>query len=231
MKKIQHILEDNCEQPPDYDNLSFRVDHIRHVLAYCADIINIPSEVDQLLHKAFEILESFEDDKDGGYVAPTVRTGQRGRPAYYITKDQLHFFVSSGFNVPQMASLLNVGKRTIERRLHDFSISLTTAFSLISNDDLDEIVRGIVNEFPNVGNRRLQGFLRAKGIDIEQHRVRETLRRVDPEGVLLRAIELNVIKRQPYHVMSPLSLWHIDRYHGPLSSVLLLKKNIHLLFS
>ena len=161
----------------------------------------------------FEILKSFEDGDNGEYVAPTVKTGGRGRPAYYITKDQLHFLVSSGFNVPQIASLLNVGKRTIERRLHEFNISLNTTFSLISNDDLDAVVRDIVNEFPNVGSRQLQGFLRARGYNIQQQRVREALRRVDPEGVLLRAIELNVIKRRPYNVKSPLSLWHIDGYH------------------
>jgi hypothetical protein len=118
-----------------------------------------------------------------------------------------------------MASLLNVGERTIERRLHDFKISMVTSFSLISNDELDAIVRDIINEFPNVGNRRLQGFLRAKGINIQQHRARESLRRVDPEGVLLRAIELNIIKRQPYHVDSPLSLWHIDGYHKLIRQV------------
>lgn len=167
MRKIEHILENNSEEPLDYDCLSFRIDHLRHVLVYCSDAISIPSEVHQLLSTAFEILQSFEDARDGEYVAPTVKTGGRGRPAYYITKDQLHFLVSSGFNVPQIASLLNVGKRTIERRLHEFNISMSTTFSLISNDNLDAIVRDIVNEFPNVGNRRLQGFLRAKGINIQ----------------------------------------------------------------
>lgn len=50
-------------------------------------------------------------------------------------------------------------------------------------------------------------------MNVQQHRAREALRRVDPEGVLLRAIELNVVVRQPYHVASPLSLWHIDGHH------------------
>ena len=128
-----------------------------------------------MLSKTFDILESLEEGGDGGYFATTVKTGKPGRPAYHITENQLHFLVSSGFNVPQMASLLNVGERTIERRLHDFKISMVTSFSLISNDELDPIVRDIINEFPNVGNRRLQGFLRAKGINIQQHRARESL--------------------------------------------------------
>ncbi|XP_046858604.1 uncharacterized protein LOC124452053 [Xenia sp. Carnegie-2017] len=151
--------------------------------------------------------------ENGEYVVPTVKTGERGRPACYITKDEPHCLVSSGFNVTQIASLLSVGKRTIERRHHEFNISLNTTFSLIRNDDLDAVVKDIVNEFPNVGSRQLQHFLRARGYNIQHQRVREALRRVDPEGVLLRAIELNVIKRKPYNVKSPLSLWHIDGYH------------------
>lgn len=106
-----------------------------------------------MLSKAFEILQSFEDGREGEYVARTVKTGGRGRPVYYITKDQLHFLVSSGFNIPQIASLLNVAKRATERRLHEFNISMSTTFSCIGNDDLEAIVRDIVKEFPNVGNR------------------------------------------------------------------------------
>lgn len=109
--------------------------------------------------------------------------------------------------------MLNVGKRTIERRLHEFGISMNAVFSSLNNDELNAIVREIVHEFPNVGYKRLIGFLRIKNVNVQQHRAREALRRVDPEGVLLRAIELNVVVRQPYHVASPLSLWHIDGHH------------------
>ena len=39
------------------------------------------------------------------------------------------------------------------------------------------------------------------------------MRRVNPEGVLLRALELNVVRRRSYQVQGPLSLWHIDGNH------------------
>ena len=197
----------------DYDCLAFRVDHLNHVLVYCSTVINVPPEVNELLNQCQGILEAFGNTLEEGYFAPTVKTGLRGRPAYNITKDQLLFLVSSGFNIPQISSLLNVGKRTIERRLHEFGISINTSFSSLGNSELDAIVQEIVREFPNIGYRRLIGFLRVRGINIQQQRVRESLRRVDPEGVLLRAVELNVVRRQPYYVPSPLALWHIDGYH------------------
>ena len=213
IRKIEVVLENDAEQPPDYDCLTFRVDNLNHVLVYCSSIINVAPAVNELVNKCLGILESLDNGVNDSYFAPTVKVGLPGRPAYKITKDQLLFLVSSGFNVPQISSLLNVGKRTIERRLHEFHISINTTFSSLNNDELDAVVRDIVNEFPNVGYRRLAGFLRVKGINVQQQRVREALRRVDPEGVLLTAIELNMVRRQPYHVPSPLSLWHIDGYH------------------
>jgi hypothetical protein len=36
---------------------------------------------------------------------------------------------------------------------------------------------------------------------------------VDPQGTLLRALEMNVIHRRVYSVPSPLALWHIDGNH------------------
>ena len=213
IRKVEVVLENDAEQPPDYDCLAFRVDHLNHVLVYCSAVINVPPAVNELLNKCLSILESFDNGLEDRYFAPTVKTGLPGRPAYKITKEQLLFLVSSGFNVPQISSLLNVGKRTIERRLHEFQISINTTFSSLTNNELDTVVQDIVQEFPNVGYRRLIGFLRVKGINVQQQRAREALRRVDPEGVLLRAVELNVVARQPYSVASPLSLWHIDGYH------------------
>ena len=213
MREIELILENDAEQPPDYDCLAFKVDHLYHIFVYCETILNIPLIVYELLNNSIIILESFYEDVNDSYFAPLVKTGLLGRPAYHITKEQLLFLVYSGFNVPQISSMLNVGKRTIERRLHEFGISMNAVFSSLNNDELDAIVREIVHEFPNVGYKRLIGFLRIKNVNVQQHRAREALRRVDPEGVLLRAIELNVVVRQPYHVAFPLSFWHIDGHH------------------
>ena len=39
------------------------------------------------------------------------------------------------------------------------------------------------------------------------------MRRVNPDGVLLRALELRAVRRRRYQVRGPLSLWHIDGNH------------------
>ena len=190
-------------------------------MVYCSTVINVPPEVNELLNQCQSLIAAIGNKTDEAYFTPTVKAGLRGRPAYNITKDQ----VSSGFNVPQISSLLIVGKRTIERRLREFGISsINTAFSSLSNNELDAIVEDIVHEFPNIGYRRLIGFLTARGKNVQQQHVRESLRRVDPEGVLLRAVELNVVRRQPYYVPSPLALWHINGTTN-LSDILYYKVN------
>jgi hypothetical protein len=135
IRKIEVLLENDAEQPPDYDCLTFRVDHLNHVLVYCSSIINVPLAVNELVTKCLGILESLDNGVNDSYFAPTVKTGLPGRPAYKITKNQLLFLVSSWLNFPQISSLLNVGKRTIERRVHEFDISINTTFSSLNNDE------------------------------------------------------------------------------------------------
>ena len=65
--------------------------------------------------------------------------------------------------------------------------------------------------FPMCGNQQMQAHLLSRGFRVQQHRVRETQRRVDPEGTLLR--RLNGIFRREYSVPAPQSLYHIDGNH------------------
>lgn len=67
--------------------------------------------------------------------------------------------------------------------------------------------------FPNCGYRKMRGFLRARGLHIQWSRIQDSMRRVCPEGILMRALQLTAVERRIYNVRSPLSLWHIDGNH------------------
>ena len=121
--------------------------------------------------------------------------------------------VHKWFSTTEIALLLGVGKRTVERRLEEFGLSIRATYADISNEVLDAEVSSILRNFPNTGYKRMTGFLLSRNIRIQQQRIREAMRRVDPEGTLLRALELSVIQRQTYQVRSPLALWHIDGNH------------------
>ena len=53
--------------------------------------------------------------------------------------------------------------------------------------------------------------LRSCGILLKRDRIRESLRRVNPSGIILRSRA--VLHRRTYQVPSPNSLWHLDGYH------------------
>ena len=63
----------------------------------------------------------------------------------------------------------------------------------------------------------MRGYLAAKNLRLQEYRVRESMRRVDPEGVVLRQLQSVPIYRRTYKVKGPLSLWHMDGNHKLIS--------------
>ena len=76
---------------------------------------------------------------------------------------------------------------------------------------LTSFISEISRLFPMCGSKQMAGHLLARGFRIQQSRVREAQRRVDPEGVVMR--QLTVTQRRQYSVPAPLSLYHIDGNH------------------
>jgi hypothetical protein len=74
-------------------------------------------------------------------------------------------------------------------------------------------VRNFTEEFPNIGYKRMSGFLLARDLRIQQDMIREMMRIVDPQGTLFCALTLRVVHRRRYHVPSAQSLWHVDGNH------------------
>ena len=108
-----------------------------------------------------------------GYSPKKVFSGCRGRPSFDIPKEQIELFLEYNFSLPQISEMLGVSLNTVSRRLKDYGLSVTRTYSTISNPELDEITQQLVSEFPNCGYRRMTGFLRARGIHVQQIRIRE----------------------------------------------------------
>ena len=56
------------------------------------------------------------------YQAPMVNDGSAGRPACYISHDQLNFFLTHGFTGPAIANMLGVPLRTVRRRISQYGL-------------------------------------------------------------------------------------------------------------
>lgn len=159
-----------------------------------------------------EYRKVFAECIDDSSLSPPVNyLGLVGRPSYDISYEQLLYLIENRFSVPTMADMLGVSIRTIRRKMNDYGLSIRDQYSGLRDQQLDEVVYTIQQQFPMCGNRQMQGFLLSYGHRIQQSRIRESQRRVDPNGTIIR--RLNVLNRREYSVPSPLSLYHIDGHH------------------
>ena len=168
------------------------------------------TEASELVRRALCLLAEFNAIEESPR-PPVVESGRAGRPMFNIPRSQLVYLVENYFTVPQIAGIIGVSVRTIFRRMEQYGISIRAQYAEITDDELDLMTRSIQSSFPMCGNRSMQGHLLSRGIRVQQIRVRESLRRIDPHGSFTR--RLRTIRRRQYNVRAPRSLYHIDGNH------------------
>jgi Fe2+ transport system protein FeoA len=134
-----------------------------------------------------------------------------GRPKFNLSSEQLGNLIEIGFTSVDMAIMIGVSRSTIARRLREFGMSMGTKFCVISDEDLDDIIRSIMQQYPECGQKMMQGHLKERGIVVQQTRVRESMRRTDPSGTRQRL--KTAVRRRQYNVGFPMELWHMDGNH------------------
>ncbi len=90
---------------------------------------------------------------------------KRGRPKVLIDKERLIFLKDCGFSVTYIAMFFGCSRRTIERRISEYSIPRRCdVYSSTSDSELDEKVLNIVSLFPGCGQKSVDGRLKSEGI-------------------------------------------------------------------
>ncbi|PIK43879.1 hypothetical protein BSL78_19271 [Apostichopus japonicus] len=84
-------------------------------------------------------------------------------------------------------------------------------FSEPKNAELDEMVKAAVGKNSSYGEKMVAGLLASKNVHVQRDRIRQSIRRVDPDGVDTR--KRVALHRRQYSVPGPNSLWHIDGNH------------------
>jgi hypothetical protein len=112
-----------------------------------------------------------------------------------------------GFPEKKLQNKFGVSESTILRRRRSFVSANTNreSHSIIRDNELDILVRGILKVTPRIGYRLVQGDLRRRGLRTQRRRVLESLQRVDPVTVTIRASRS--IVRIRYSVPCPNALW------------------------
>ncbi|CAB4029285.1 uncharacterized protein LOC110050550, partial [Paramuricea clavata] len=176
-------------------------------LGLLTDVLASLMLIQRAIFREVERIQSTNENTS--YRCSTHRTNRPGRPKYDITKNQLEFLRSKHFSWVSIAKLLHVSTRTLRRR--KIELGIDDNFSAISEEELTRTMEDIIKITPNIGQSRMVGALRARGLNIQRHRVRECLRRIDPVGTALRWNPR--IYRRKYQVPHPNALWHMDGNH------------------
>ena len=134
-------------------------------------------------------------------------TGEVGRPCLRSAVGESHLrFLNQdlGLRWVDIARCLGISERTLRRWRYQFGLLPNTSFTNITNEQLDQHVTNILQSTPCVGLSLTIGALRARGLNVQRERIRQSMSRVDP---LSRTVNhTQVITRRVYNVRSPNSL-------------------------
>ena len=215
LRETENVVSSSRSLEDELDYILFKLDE---VITFC-DSASL--EYNQLISEnvlkplkvAHEIISSRSEQIRQVKNVPVLQySSQRGRPTFSIPKDTLKLLLQYNFTQSDIARMFSVSTKTIQRRIRFFDLK-QDVYTDISDSDLDELVLSITNEFQNCGIRRMKGFLRSQNVHVSWNRVRTSMWRVNPSGLLMRSLQLNIVRRRKYRVAGPNALWHMDGHH------------------
>ncbi len=117
----------------DYQELMLKLDFLQRILVN----MNVDDSICANVGEAYNILFNMEQRMEHqsrrevqtrteeNYAARQVSRGNRGRPSYDIKEERLSFLLEKGFKVFEISKIIGVSKRTIERRMAFFGLSVS----------------------------------------------------------------------------------------------------------
>lgn len=133
-----------------------------------------------------------------------------GPPKFDIPKSILEYYLEENLTIDDISKMLSVSQSTIYRRMRHYGLS-KLEFSVISDEELDQQMAAITKDFPHCGEGMIKQILLQKNIKVQRMRLRDSLHRVDNNGVQQR--KRGRLQRRVYNVQGPNHLWHVDTNH------------------
>jgi AraC-like DNA-binding protein len=98
-------------------NVFFRLEWLLSIVIRYHQTDLIERHVVDLLCQSLRCLSRFNEPGENEVETPVVFTGSRGRPMHEIPQEQLNFLIGRRFTVKQLADILGISERTVQRRL------------------------------------------------------------------------------------------------------------------
>lgn len=169
-----------------------------------------------------------------------IYTGRRGRPRIEIDAGVLAEGIQYGST--RLGRSLDVSARTVRRRaidadlvepgqpvyvefidptddsvVHRWYTSSTGVQSVLTDEELDEIMLELLTSFPTLGRRMIDGHFLHLGHNVPRRRLQASYARIN--GPAISAFGVRRIHRRVYHVRAFNSLSHHDGQHGVFLSL------------
>ena len=218
-----HEMEGAAGASPNGATLEGLLLSVEVALAYCVLlgplILELPeAETDTNLHRMLiitidsvrDVAEKLEAILEAHERATCPLSYSRGRPKLSITEGQILELLDAQFSFSDIARLLGCSYKAVCRQRREFGIT-EAWWTNVTEDKLDIRVIQFIDEHLISDQRMLMGYLRSCGVHVPRRRVRESIMRVDPNGVRSRLRQ--ALHRRKYLVPGPNSLWHVDGYH------------------
>ena len=120
--------ENSADPAVDLQRVILKLDYAQRI----AMNINMDDGIIVMIGNAYRMVVQIENNlKRCG--APLHRSGQRGRPSFDISEEQLSFLLEKGFQIKifarerfsDISAILGVSCRTVERRMSNFGLSVS----------------------------------------------------------------------------------------------------------
>ena len=174
------------------ERLVLQLEAIREILSGLDDNLAQPDEVESLIQLCNTLLHPLElflasPPPPVHSRVPRHTTGHRGRPSYVLDVERALELHRLGNSWKDVASAMGVDRRTLYNHLRAAGLSgRRPDYTEIRDEELDALVKEICQAHPFSGSAIISGHLKSRGFVIPVERIQESLRRVDPLGVLLR---------------------------------------------
>ena len=166
---VKHCYVEELDQDTKDDVL----DLIEQVLQYGVLVMDVADERYHVIDTLRQLAVVMRSQSGSGSL------NKRGRPEFDVGEGQLSYLVEQGFSTKDISTMFGCSIRTIERRMKKYELSHLKSM-VVSDANLDSLVRETTSLFPRCGEKTINGRLRSCSIWVPRQRIRDSLRRVDP---------------------------------------------------
>ena len=192
LSKAANLWESDCRNVNSILSLITAVDRVVSFLRAASEVVDADQDQWVSLSDVFSDLLAILNERERNLstrATTTTRmqcsvlrhTGEPGRPPLNIPAEMVEDLRGYGFSWQKISEVLGVSRWTLRRRVSEKNLPNQREFSLISDDELDALIREYFNSHGTSGQTYVSGYLRSLGTHIQRQRIRDCMTRLNPD--------------------------------------------------